>query len=180
MKTASATSPLAEAIELMRDAARGYLDGPAAFAQGAATRMTQPNYDTDVMVSDAAGYGVRLAQAWWGGAFAFADAVSVLSEPPAVAHTFEVRVPKVERPSTVEVDTTTLACHWRFANSTDGVKVSVVPPTMLSPGTETVRLRVTPTALTPCWTVQLLIRPVGSKDPLKVPCALDVTTEVRE
>ena len=162
--TTERTSPLADAIGAMSAAAKFHLDGTCAFAQEAATRMSEPVYRAETAAQDLNGYAVRAAQSWWVSAFAWVDAIAFLSEPEADAHLFTVTIPAVTTASTATVRSRTWT--WGLGDEPPDVSVRVLPPVVLAPGTTTLRIRVTPVVPEPSWDVELAITPIGSGDPI--------------
>ena len=134
------------------------------------------------------GYGVRLAQAWWAGAFAFMDAIAVLSEPPACwSTTFVVPIPEVasrarhdRHPDTLRPGAGRSTPSRRTSRSPSLRPTDVRSPTILAAGTEHGPL---PGDAPSCWSRRGRSTSDDHPDQRRAgrppsTCPLDLTTEV--
>ena len=170
-------APLAEAIEVMGNAAKAFLDAPLAQLSAWADHATRPTYDANAAAADAALYSLHLARAYWGGCNAVLDATAVLAVSAGSGHRFVVTVPAVSVPSTVSIVQRT----WTnfFVAEPEGVEIHVRPPVVLQPGTVSLELHATtPPIAEPMWEVVLGIAPLVGGTATQVTVRLDPTTEV--
>ena len=170
---------LAEASRLLRDAATAAIDGPGAFLGEALDRAGQVGYDADDAVADAAGYGVRVLQAWFGGLTALADAATLAAAPRQEAHRFSVAVP----PAPVLRTVTITARRWTWLLEAEPVGIALRLRTVapLAADATRVDLRASPLVAEPSWDVDLLLSPVVSGGPVAattVTASLDLVTEI--
>ena len=174
---ATPPSPLGEAVERLANAAQAYLDGPVAFLRAAADRATQPGYDADSAAADATGYGLRLAQAWFGGLNAMVDAIAVAAMPPDDGQRFVVTVTgaKVLRNVSIKSKTWT----WQLDKEPPDIVIAVHPPLGLQPNATHVGMVVKPSVLEPSWDVELELSPVGKAGGTIQTVSLDATSELR-
>ena len=170
-------APLAEAIELLGNAARAYFDEPLVHLIDAVDRSSRPDHTASAAAGDAALGALLLARAWWGGSNAVVDAIAILAMPPDAGHRYRVSIPPVAAPSTVSVVSRT----WTrlFTPEPQGVTIHLRPPVVLQPGTQELELLVAgPPMLEPSWDVVLGIAPVGGAASSTVDVALDASTEL--
>ncbi len=170
-------APLAEAIELLGNAARAFFDEPLVHLIDAVDRSSRPDHTATAAADDAAVGALLLARAWWGASNAVVDATAILAMPPDAGHRYRVSIPPVVVPSTASVVSRT----WTrlFTPEPKGVTIHRRPPVVLQPGTRELELLVAgPPMLEPSWDVVLAIAPVGGRAGSTVDVALDASTEL--
>jgi len=170
-------APLAEAIELLGNAARAFFDEPLAHLIDSVDRSSRADRTATAAAGDAAVGALLLARAWWGGSNAVVDAIAILAVPSDAGHRYQVSIPPVAAPSTASVVSRT----WTrlFTPEPQGVTIHLRPPVVLQPGTQTLELLVAgPPMLEPSWDVVLGIVPVGGGASSTVDVALDASTEL--
>lgn len=168
---------LAEAIELLGNAARAFFDEPLVHLSDSVDRSSRPDHDADAAASDVAVGALLLARAWWGGSNAVVDATAVLAVSADPGRRYRVKVPPIASPSTASI----LGRRWTrvFTPEPQGVTIHLRPPVILQVGSQDLELSVAaPPVLEPSWEVDLEIAPVAGGASTRVTVSLDPTTEL--